>query len=67
MLLCVIAEDSPSHKDWTSLPAAEAELCRKKQLSMTKHDQETSAVVDLQPLAEGMPLRITQTINEHRD
>ena len=33
---------------------------------MTLHDQQTAGVMGLQPLAEGMPLRITQTIHEHK-
>jgi hypothetical protein len=65
MLLWVIAEDKPLHRDLTSL--APADLHRRKQQWMTLHDQQTSGVMGLQPLAEGMPLRITSTIHDQRD
>ena len=65
LLVWLVAQDKPLHKDHTSLEPAE--LHRRKQEWMTLHDQQTAGIMGLQPLAEGMPLRITQTIHEHKD
>ena len=65
ILLWLVAEDKPLHKDHHSL--SPEELKAKRDQWLTYHDQQTGGIMGLQPLALGMPLRITQTILQHKD
>ena len=59
ILLWVVAEDKPLHKDHTT--CTEAALQAKKIQWLLRHDQETGGIMGLMPLIKGMPLRITTT------
>ena len=59
ILLWVVAEDTPLHKDHTTC-TVEA-LQAKKIQWLLRHDQETGGIVGLRPLVKGMPLRVTTT------
>ena len=59
ILLWAVAEDQPQHPDHLLL--TEEELEAKRQEWSMYHDQQTSGVMGLMPLAIGMPLRITAT------
>ena len=59
ILLWVVAEDKPLHKDHST--CTEAALQAKKIQWLLRHDQETGGIMGLMPLIKGMPLRITTT------
>ena len=65
VLLWVVAEDRPLHKDHTCV--TEEQLATRKRKWLTFHDQQTSGVVGLLPLVHNMPLRLTKTIPKHLD
>jgi len=64
LLLWLVAEDKPIFHDFECLTAEEKQA--KKHIWLTKHDQETSGIMGLQPLAKDMPLRITQTLMQNK-
>ena len=59
-----IAQDVPLHRDDRELPGDQLDAKRRRWLEL--HDQQTSHVVSQVPLAVGMPLRLTDTVDHQR-
>ena len=61
LLLWVQAHDTPLHRDDLSLPPEQLDVKRKRWLGF--HDQKTAGILGLMPLAKGLPVRLTDTID----
>ena len=59
-----IAQDIPLHRDDRELPCEQLDAKRRRWLEL--HDQETAHVVSQVPLAFGMPMRLTDTVDHKR-
>ena len=60
-----MAKDKSLHKDNETLCPQEM---RERRLQWLRyHDQQTGGIMGLQPLARGLPLRITKTSDHHKD
>ena len=58
----VVARDAPRHRDDQAL-STEA-LDQKRKVWLTYHDQQTAGIMGLLPLIQGLPVRLTETINK---
>ena len=65
ILLWAPAEDQPCHPDHTTL--TDEELAVKRQEWSMLHDQKTSGIMGIQPLATNMPMRITNTDSSDKE
>ena len=59
-----MARDVPLHRDDRELPCEQLDAKRRKWLEL--HDQETAHVVSQVPLAVGMPMRLTDSVDHER-
>jgi len=59
-----IAQDIPLNRDDRELPHEQLDAKRRRWLEI--HDQETAHVVGQVPLAVGMPMRLTDTVDHQR-
>ncbi len=65
VLLWIIAEDRPLHKNAELL--GDGDISQKKKQWLTYHDQKTGGIMGLQPMVKNMPLRITVTDSKRKD
>ena len=65
VLLWCVAEDKPLHKDQTCI--TDDMIQARKNKWLTLHDQQTNGIMGLLPLVQGMPIRLTKTVQRHLD